>query len=422
MKILIVGLNYDPEPVGIGPYTAGLARTLAAAGHEVHAIVGEPYYPAWRRMPEYSGIKTRIEAGVVVERRRHYIPAVPTGARRVVHYLSFVLSSFAPVLRAALGLRPDIVFTVAPTLLTTPTAWLAARISGARLWTHVQDFEAEAALATGLLHRGSLVGRFARWLERRLLRMADRVSTISPQMMSKLVELGIPAARSYQLRNWANAGFTPDPAEAERYRREWQIGDRKVVLYSGSIANKQGIEIIVDAARALAARADLMFVICGQGPNRAHLARLAQGLDNVRLHDLQPAERMGGLLALAYMHCLPQIPEAADLVLPSKLSNMLGSRRPVVATAERGTGLAEEVCSCGIVTPPGDVDALAAAITRLADDPDLAAQLGASGGARAEERWSQVEILRRLEAEFARITRAPGGMAEKRRGSELTSK
>ncbi|HWU02319.1 MAG TPA: glycosyltransferase, partial [Novosphingobium sp.] len=108
---------------------------------------------------------------------------------------------------------------------------------------------------------------------------------------------------------------------------------------------------------------------------------------------LQPAERMADMLALASIHLLPQLPGAADLVLPSKLANMLGSGRPVVATAASGTGLAAEVEGAGLVTEPGDVDAFAAAIEHLLDHPEEAAAYGAQGRVRARTRWSKTALL-----------------------------
>jgi len=401
LRLMVLSLHYAPEPVGIGPYSTGLAETFAARGHEVEVVAGEAYYPQWRRYPDQPANGTRlVQNGVGVVRCWHYVPERVNGLRRVVHLASFSLSALWPALRTARKLRPDVVFVVAPSLLSVPVAWLAARLSGAKLWVHIQDFEVEAAFATGMMGGAGVVARTARWVESRILALGDRVSTISPQMVARLRDKGIPPGRSYQLRNWANAGFAPDAAEAERYRAEWDLGARQVVLYSGNIAHKQGIEIVIEAARELRGRDDIMFVICGNGPNRERLAALSDGLGNVQLHDLQPAERMGGLLALASVHLLPQIPGAADLVLPSKLTNMLISGRPVVATADPGTGLADEVKGCGLVTAPGDASAFAQAIVRLADDMALAAGLGAKAVQRATERWDQWSILGRLETEL----------------------
>lgn len=397
MRLLIVGLNYAPEPVGIGPYTAGLATSLAARGHAVEVVAGKPYYPQWRAYPGQGSGRTRsIEDGVAITRVPHYIPAIPSGARRIVHHLSFAASAAGPALAAARrGI--DAVFTVAPSLLSAPVAARAARRAGVPLWLHVQDFEIEAARATGLI-ANSPAAEIAGRLERRILNRADMVSTISPQMCAKLAKKGVREDNIYQLRNWSDASFDFAAARPDTYRQEWRLGDRKVALYSGNIANKQGIEIIIEAARHLAARQDIVFVICGEGPNRARLAELARGMDNVQLHDLQPVARMPDLLSLATVHLLPQIPGAADLVLPSKLTNMLASGRPVVATAVAGTGLADEVAGCGTITPPGDAKALARAVAALVDDEPARLRLGDAARSRASERWSREAIIDAFEA------------------------
>lgn len=405
-NVLIIGLNYAPEPVGIGPYSQGLAEALSARGARVQVITGKPYYPQWRIYPSHSasGWQTSCEGEVRITRCPHYVPIRPTGLKRIVHLASFALSALHPAIRAALrpaGKRPDLVIVVAPALTSIPTAWLAARIAGARLWIHVQDFEVEAALATGLLDPGTPVARMARWIEAALLRLGDRVSTISPQMCARLAAKGLQASRVFEMRNWCDARFSPDPSRAAALRSEWGLSGKVVALYSGNIARKQGIEILIEAARHLQDRSDIAIVICGEGPNRQELERQASGLANVQLRDLQPAENMGALLGMTDIHLLPQIAGAADLVLPSKLTNMLASGRPVIATAKPGTGLHGEVDGCGMCTPPGDAKALAAAILRLADDPPLRIRLGEAALQRAGERWQKDAIIDRALAGIA---------------------
>jgi colanic acid biosynthesis glycosyl transferase WcaI len=396
-RVLIVGLNYAPEPVGIGPYTQGLAQALAEAGAEVTAVVAKPYYPQWRVYESYAGGGWRheMDGTVAVTRCPIYVPAEPGGLKRIVHLSSFMLSALLPALRAALrrDAQPDVVFTVAPALLGVPTAWLAAKLAGAKLWIHVQDFEVEAALATGLMSGTGLAARLARWIENRLLGLGDRVSTISPQMCDKLIDKGVAPGRVFEMRNWSDARFAPDPDGAAAIRHDWGLTGKVVALYSGNIARKQGIEILVESARLLASRSDIAIVICGEGPNRAELERLAAGLGNVQLHDLQPAEKMGAMLTMADLHLLPQIAGAADLVLPSKLTNMLASGRPVVATTEPGTGLYAEVDGCGAITSPGDAAALAKVIADLANDPACREKFGQAAAQRAAERWSKPAII-----------------------------
>lgn len=402
MRLAILGLNYAPEEIGIGRYSTNMAETLAERGHDVTVIAGKPYYPQWEIFSDFRrlGWLKAVERGVRITRCPHYVPAKPSGMKRIAHLVSFSLAALLPAigLRAA---RPQVVLCVAPSLISVPVAWLAARLNGARLWLHVQDFEVEAAFATGLLDEKGVLPRLARWCENRLLALGDRVSTISPQMCAKLADKGVARDRIVEIRNWADSQthFSEDAGQ-NPFRAEWGLGDAQVCLYSGNIANKQGVDILVDAARILRERTDIVFVICGQGPSRERLEQLAEGLDNIQFHDLQPMEQVGDLLSLATLHLLPQIPVAADLVLPSKLTNILASGRPVVATAEAGTGLYDEVDGCGLNTKPGDALALAQAITTLIDEPELRARMGQEGRARVIERWSMARIIDKLEYEL----------------------
>jgi colanic acid biosynthesis glycosyl transferase WcaI len=135
---------------------------------------------------------------------------------------------------------------------------------------------------------------------------------------------------------------------------------------------------------------------------------MAHGLPNICFGPLARREDLGELLGLATVHLLPQLVGAADLLLPSKLTNMLASGRPVIATAGAGTGLSEEVRGCGLVTPAGDAIAFAHAITELLDDPVCRSKYGLAARARAEKRWSRDSILCYLEAEMKKLTADSG--------------
>ena len=413
VRILMVGLNYAPEPVGIGPYSAGMVEALSKAGHDVRVIAGKPYYPSWKTDWRYRrlGYHRSVERGVRIVRCPHYVPAKPNGARRIFHHISFALSSFFPAIAVVVRFRPDVVIAVAPSLIAAPTALLAARIAGARSWLHVQDFEVEAAFATGLMDQHGTAARAALGFQRLAIRSFDVVSSISPQMCAKLATLGVASHRIAEFRNWSDLSRIHVLRNASPYRTEWGIDQPFIALYSGNIANKQGIEIIVEAARQLHYRRDILFLICGEGSQRNLLAEKAADLSNVRFMPLQPVERLGDLVGLASVHLLPQLAGAADLVLPSKLTNMLASGRPVIATAEPGTGLADEVEGCGIVVPPGNADAFSHAIAMLADEPARAADYGNVARCRAEERWSREAILDKFITRLEALVRENSAIA-----------
>ena len=94
-RLLLVGINYAPEPVGIGPYTRGLADSLAAAGWQVEVVTAQPYYPAWARDPAHKRPWWRRErlGAVQLVRCPLYVPRAPTGRRRVLHHLSFAAAA-----------------------------------------------------------------------------------------------------------------------------------------------------------------------------------------------------------------------------------------------------------------------------------------------------------------------------------------
>ena len=391
--ILILGHNYAPEPIGIGPCTTGMAEALAASGHRVRVICGQPSYPHWKVAEGFRWRRWRrsLEGGVSVLRLPIYVPRQPSGMRRILHNLSFALQAFIAVFTTLIRRRPDVIVAIAPSVLSTLVARLFAWIARRPLWVHVQDFEVDMALATGQF----AFGRFGRWCARLLERgghRGDLVSSISPGMCDRLIAHGNDPAAVIEFRNWASPMIMP-PATESPYRALWHIDRPFVALYSGNIAAKQGIEIVVAAARLLARRDDLLFVICGNGTNREALMAAASDCPNILFHDLQPLEQLSELLGLATIHLLPQIAAAADLVLPSKLPNMLASGRPVVATAQAGTGLADAVHGCGIVTAPHDEHAFADAIAYLIDHPQERETMGLAAQRHATERWHKDAIL-----------------------------
>ncbi len=163
--------------------------------------------------------------------------------------------------------------------------------------------------------------------------------------------------------------------------------DEIVVLYSGNMGEKQGLEIVIEAARALTDELALHFIMCGQGAAYARLRKLAEGLDNIKWLPLQPIDKLNELLNAADIHLLPQRADAADLVMPSKLTGILASGRPVVATAHPGTEVWNVVQGRGITVEPGNVEAFAGAIQKLAGDAERRKALGRRRGSMLLPSW-----------------------------------
>nr|WP_231690224.1 glycosyltransferase [Achromobacter sp. 2789STDY5608615] len=176
-----------------------------------------------------------------------------------------------------------------------------------------------------------------------------------------------------------------------------------MALYSGNMGGKQGLQTLAQVARLLQHEPRLWFVFCGQGPERAPLQAQCEGLARVRFLDLQPCERLGALLNTADIHLLPQRAGAADLVMPSKLTGMLASGRPVVCGAARGTELAGVVAHCGLVTPPEDAAAMAEAVRKLANNAQIRETLGTAARRHALRYLHIDAVLAAAEREFAAV-------------------
>jgi colanic acid biosynthesis glycosyl transferase WcaI len=401
MRILLVGINYAPDLIGVAKYNTELCEALVSFGHEVRVVTAPPYYPEWAVPRAYQGWRYRSERinGVSITRSPIYVPGKPTGARRLIHHASFALTSLWPVVSTSLRWRPDVVFSVAPSLMSAAfSAWIARRV-GAFSWLHLQDFEIDAAFDLGLLSNRGLRAPMVS-VERKILRSFDCVSTISPPMLKRLAAKGVDRERIREVRNWTDTTQIAPGNKHTRFREELQLDDSHLVgLYSGTMSNKQGLELIIEAAKYLDQNDDsnIRFVLCGDGPYKAMLQRLAAGLTNVQFLGLQADERFAELLQSADFHLIPQKAEAADLVLPSKLGGIFATGQPVIVMAKPETGLAAEVAGAALVVPPGDTHALVAAVRALADNPELCDSLGEGARKIALLRWDKAAILATLE-------------------------
>ncbi len=460
MRILIHGLNFAPELVGVGKFTGDMAYWLAERGHDVRAVTAPPFNPAARVAPGYSAwlyrrenraysgvsdtaaasdvseqgrisrdaapphrsarsVMSSASAGLMISEARSkdaamqvgslsifrcplWVPQTPSAGKRALHLASFAFSSFWSMLRQV-PWRPEVVLVIEPTLLCVPGAWLAARLSGAKSWFHVQDLEADAAFEMGLL-TSSQLRRLVMAAEQKCMLSFDRVSTISQKMGLRLAEKGVESSRYVLFPNWVDTGAIFPLQNPSPLRNELRIPhDAIVSLYSGTMAHKQGLEVLAEAVHKLGSRNELHFVFCGDGPDKPRLASLAAQMSNVHLLPLQPLERLNDLLNLADIHLLPQRANAADLVMPSKLTGMFASGRPVIASAARETELSQVVDGRGIVVPPGDASAFAWAIDQLASHSALREKMGRSARVYAVSTLERNVVLRRFEQELIKL-------------------
>jgi colanic acid biosynthesis glycosyl transferase WcaI len=392
LSVLILGLNYAPEPTGIAPYTTGTARFLADAGHHVHVVTGLPHYPHWEIAAGYRrarGVLHERDGDVRLTRIAHPVPADPGGAERIRMEAAFA----AGAARAHRGARPDVVLAVSPALLTVGAAlrWRAPGRTAVGVIT--QDLYGRAIAETGAL--GGRGAWAAAALERALLTRADGVVAIHESFRRSLGELGVENHRITTIRNWSHVSpVRAGGADllALRRRLGWR-DDEVVALHAGNMGAKQGLENVVEAARlADATGAVVRFVLLGTGARRAALEAYGVGIDRLQFLDPLPAAEFELAMAAADVLVLNEKPGVEEMCVPSKLTSYFAAGRPVVAaTSPRSAASAEiEASGGGVRIDPGTPEELLGAVLRCGLDPATAGTMGLRGQLFARDALSAV--------------------------------
>lgn len=404
-------MNYAPELVGIGRYTGELGAYLASRGHQVTVLAAAPYYPRWRVQSDYQPQRWRREwlEGVEVLRAPQYVPARVTGKGRLLQEISFAGSCLYWWSAYLLRQPWDAMLAVCPPLTSGIVPGFFCRPRNIPLVIHVQDLQLDAARELGILSQPIMLQALA-GVERRLFRQAQAVTTISRSMADRLEAKGVPKARLHLLPNWADLdNIRPGPSH-NLIRQELGLTSETVVLYAGNMGEKQGLESVLLAAALTRENRTIRYLMAGEGAARDRLKILArhQGLDNLLFLPLQSNHRLPLLLAAADIHLVVQRRQAADLVMPSKLTNIMAAGRPFIATAEAETALGRVTMDsqAGLLTAPEDAAALAQAIRKLTKDPGLREQMSARARQYAEAHWDRGRLLRQWEDLLVRLTNA----------------
>ena len=406
-SILLIGYNYAPEPTGIGKYTGEFGAYLVECGYDVHAITGFPYYPFWKVQPGYNPnwYKKEMVDGVHVLRCPMYIPAKPSGLKRMILDASFLLSAFFALVGTLITRkRFDMVFVVSPSFLCGLLGNFYKLFHRSSTFVyHVQDLQIDAAAQFGLVKNQRLL-KLLRMMENRVLRKADVVSTLTIEMQTRLARRGVKIKNPQLLPNWADskqvAPQVPDPS----WFTDIDIPpDSKILLYSGAMGEKQNSGLILRAAEwAAIHRPSWLFVISSSGPyfDALSVAMAERGLTNARFIPLQPIAEFNKLLNMAWLHLVVQKCGCSDLVMPSKLTNILAVGGLALVTSEPGSTLSDMVHHDHVGHPIdcSNEQSFISALEYLDEHPQYCNQLRANALQYANEWLLQDRIIDRFMA------------------------
>lgn len=374
-NILIIGVNYYPEDSAIGLYTTQKAEYLISKGYNVSIISGFPYYPQWKIRPDYNKKKRwhkEVINNVSVYRYKQYVPSNPTFLKRILHLLSFTFGSIINLFKVD---KPDAIISIVPFTSTILLGWFLKLRYGSKLWIHIQDFEFDAAIDSGLINSNkSFFIKSILWLEKTLLNKADIISTISYGMLNKL-NGKIKSKKTYYLTNWLD---TAKFRVKTKYNHEYLASNNFKILYSGNIGAKQDWDFFFKVLDKLKEVENIEVIVVGEGAEKPKVVNSIKKYSFVKHFNLVPYEELPILLSSADVHVLFQKNEVIDTVMPSKLLGMMASSKPSIVTGNKDSEVANvyEESKGGFYFSNNSVDQVIDCIIELKNNSTLCLELG----------------------------------------------
>lgn len=388
MKLVIVTPHFVPDVAPTGEVVTRITHELVAQGHRIEVITSLPWYREHRIEPGYGGRLARYEDtawGRIVRVNPFPTTNKRNIARRAASFAGFSLASATVGMR---GDRVDGVLALSPPLTLGLTGWAVARRRGAPLVFNIQDVYPDVAIELGVLTNPRLVTA-ARRLERLCYARADAVTVLGDDLRANISPRVDDPAKVRVIPNFVDTQWI-HPAERDNaYRRQYGISGKFVVMYAGNVGLSQSLDLVVDAAAALAHERDVVFVINGGGAARAVLEERAAGLRNLVFVDMQPVDRLPEVLAAADVHLVPLKRGLTKSSVPSKIYSILASGRPLVASVDGGSEVARivERAGAGVAVAPEDPEAFTKAIRSMYERRAELDSMGA-GGRSFVEAWA----------------------------------
>jgi colanic acid biosynthesis glycosyl transferase WcaI len=408
MKIVYITPHFEPDVAPTGAVATRLVHELAQRNHVIDVVTALPWYRDHRVDPSFAGRTVRVEDAPWGRITR--VDPFPTRdklniAKRAIGYAGF--STLAGY-QAARGGPADVVVAMSPPLTLGFAGIAAARKRRAPLVFNVQDVFPDVAVELGYLRNPRLIG-LARRMERFVYERSAAVTVLSEDLRHNVASKFSAPERVKVIPNFVDTEAIRPGRKENAYRGDHGLSGKFVVMYAGNVGLSQALVPVMDAAAALAQEPDIVFVINGQGAQRAELEKRARGMSNVVFVDMQPAERLAEVLAAADVHLVPLKRGLAQASVPSKTYSILAASRPVLASVDPFSEIATlvERAGAGLALPPEDAEALAKSVTRLHQAPAEVERMGAAGRSFVESWASPAAVAASYEELFAGLRDRP---------------
>jgi glycosyltransferase involved in cell wall biosynthesis len=397
VRIAIVSHYFWPELGAPSARLLELGRAWATRGHEVSVVTNFPNHPTGVIPEDYRGMPFLIEEveGLRVIRCRTYATPNRGVVRKTLGHLLFMLQA---VVQATPHLgQTDVLVASSPTLFAAVAAYVMSRRLGVPFVLEVRDLWPAIFVDLGVLRNRLAIGVLES-LELFLYRRSRAVVTVTRAFARDIEARGIDPGKLHVIYNGVDlAAFEPGPRDQE-LRRRLGVRDKLVVLYCGAHGISHALARILDVAEKLRDDDQVHFLLVGEGAEKEALVERAQldGLVNVTFHPGVARAEVPAFYRSADVCLVPlrAVPLFRSFV-PSKMFEILACGRPILASLEGEAAEILKASGAAIVVPPEDVDALDAAVRRLAADSSLRAKLAGRGRPFVSERYDRDALAAR---------------------------
>ncbi|MDO4905404.1 MAG: glycosyltransferase family 4 protein [Lautropia sp.] len=377
MKITFLTDNFPPERNVPAMRTWEHVSRWVEDGHEVTVITTAPNFPEGKPIGGYTNAWYAVEYmdGVRVVRVKSYIAANEGFLKRILDYLSFMVTGGVAALFQK---RPDVLISTSPQFFCAVAGWVVSRLRRLPWVFELRDLWPASIVAVGAMKEGLAI-RILYGIELSMYRAADRVIAVTNGLKQDLVERGIDPDKIAVIRNGCDTKrFTPAPKDEVLLER-FDLRGKFVVAYYGTIGMGAGIDTAVEAGALLRDRDDIVILLAGAGAEYEAVAQHIRdlGLSNVRLlPPFQQAEMPAAWNLLDAALVMMKDRPLFRATISSKTFEALATGKPVIMSLPAGeaTGLVDEY-GFGLNVRPENPQEMAAAIRRLADDPELRQRL-----------------------------------------------
>jgi len=388
MHILFLTDNFPPEGNAPATRTYEHAREWVKLGHKVTIITGAPNFPEGK---VFDGYKNRWYSkselnGIEVRRVKTYITANEGFAKRILDFMSFMVTSFFAGLFQK---KPDIIVATSPQFFCACSGWLLSVFKRTPFVFELRDIWPASITAVGVM-KDSFVIRMLEKIELFLYNKADFIISVTHSFKKELIKRGVNGNKIDVVLNGVDlTKYEPVEGKDQRLAKQYNLENKFVAGYVGTHGMAHGLESIVAVAEQLKDYPDIIIVFAGGGANRKKVVDLVnkKKLKNVVLIDQQPKEIMSRIWSLCDISLVPlKNCELFKTVIPSKIFECMAMGIPTLMSVPEGeaTDIIKKANS-GLTVEPENVDKIVEGILKLKNDSVLYGQLRQSSIAIASQ-------------------------------------